>query len=98
MNIRDAIIARINSGPADHIDLHCSVMRQCNLRASAAPGIWRLLITHCDELVAAGKIRLDFTGYYMLPKGAQMEEKTDENPAAKSVDRDTDTRSGESAC
>ena len=83
MNIRDAIIARINSGPADRIDLHGSVMRQCNLREAAAPGIWSLLTTHCAELVAAGKIRQDVTGCYTLPTGARMEEKTDDKPVAK---------------
>ncbi len=76
--IHDAILARINQGPANRIDLHAACMTQCGIGEAGAAALWGMITTETAALEAAHLIAAHPAGCWTLPASAAMEPRPDE--------------------
>ena len=77
MTPREAIIGRINKGPAALCDLACEVHIQC---ATGTGDMYEIAYAAVNELVTEHLIHRHECGAYMLPAGVQMEPTVTSDP------------------
>lgn len=75
MTPREAIIGRINKGPAALCDLACEVHLHCII---APCDMYAVTYSAVNELLASHRIVKHECGAYMLPSGVQFETTTDD--------------------
>lgn len=78
MTPEEAIIARINQGPADSIGLHMAVCQHTGIQPGKESSAWGIVWNAIHNLTATGKIVRHENGAYMLPTSAKIEPREEE--------------------
>jgi hypothetical protein len=78
MTAEEAILARINQGPADSIGLHLAVVQLTGVQPGKESSAWAVTHDTIHKLEAAGKIVRHVSGAYMLPTSAKIEPRQEE--------------------